>query len=193
MTSPITAIILAAGASARLGYRKQTLVYKGETLLDRAVRIAREAGVPETVVVLGAFADEIARACRLEGCTVVHNADWMKGMGTSIRCGVDAVARADAGAAGAVVLVCDMPAVTAEHLRALKETGRLTASLYDGKRGVPAYFPRAIFPELLKLEDARGANHLLLIADTVTLTHGNFDIDTLADAAQLNRFENGPA
>lgn len=183
----IGAIVLAAGASTRLGRPKQTILFQGETLLDRAVRISREAGVAETIVVLGAFASEIRKECGLPGCTVVENSDWMKGMGTSIRRGIQALG----GVQGTFILTCDMPAVTTVHLQMLAATGKLTASLYDGKRGVPAYFPRTMFGLLLQLDDSRGASRLLSSAETIALPRGELDVDTLEDVGHMNKLKEG--
>lgn len=181
-TQPIGAIILAAGASSRLGRPKQTLILGGETLLDRTVRISRAAGALETIVVLGASASEIRKECRLEGCTVVENPNWMNGIGTSIRRGIESLPRVQ----GTFILTCDMPAVTAAHLQKLAAGGKLAASLYDGKRGVPAYFPRAMFDALSQLEDNRGAGHLLASADAIALPNGELDVDTPEDVSRLN-------
>jgi molybdenum cofactor cytidylyltransferase len=182
-TQAIGAIILAAGASSRLGRPKQTIVFRGETLLDRAVRIARAAGVLETIVVLGAFVSEIRKECRIENCTAVENPNWMNGMGTSIRRGIQSLQNVQ----GTLILTCDMPAVTATHLQMLAASGKLTASLYDGKRGVPAYFPRTMFDALLQLEDNRGAGQLLSTADAIALPNGELDVDTAEDVGQLDQ------
>jgi molybdenum cofactor cytidylyltransferase len=181
ITNGIGAIILAAGASTRLGRPKQTVVFRGETLLDRAVRITQAAGVSETIVVLGAFASQIRKECRLAGCTVVENLAWSNGMGSSIRRGIESLGKVD----GAVILTCDMPAVTTAHLQMLGASGNLTASLYDGKGGVPAYFPRTMFGLLSQLEDNRGAGHLLSSADTIALSRGEVDVDTPEDLSHL--------
>jgi molybdenum cofactor cytidylyltransferase len=178
------AIILAAGASERLGYPKQTILFCGETLLDRAVGAARTAGACEVVVVLGAHASEIRDACKLKDCTVVENEVWNNGLGTSIRCGVQALRDVE----GTLLLTCDMPAVTAEHLRALAETGTATASRYGNKNGVPAYFPQMTFTSLTVLEDSEGASRLLWGATVLPLPGGEFDVDTAADVEALNRW-----
>jgi CTP:molybdopterin cytidylyltransferase MocA len=182
-THAIGSIVLAAGDSSRLGRPKQTIVFEGETLLDRAVRISRAAGAAETIVVVGAFVSEIRKACRLEACAVVENINWMNGMGTSIRLGI----RSLRDVQGSLILTCDMPAVTAAHLQMLAATGNLMASLYDGKRGVPAYFPRAMFELLSRLEDDRGAGSLLSSADAIALAGGEFDVDTLEDVRRLEQ------
>jgi molybdenum cofactor cytidylyltransferase len=179
------AIILAAGASVRLGYPKQTIMFRGETLLDRAVRIAHEAGACETVVVLGAHATEVRNACQLRNCTVVESDLWLNGMGTSIRRGIESLH----DVAGTLILTCDMPAVTAAHLQALAANGTVTASRYAEKSGVPAFFPGTAFEALSQLEDSHGAGRLLWGAATIMLAGGEFDVDTPDDVKRLHQLE----
>ena len=178
------AVVLAAGASTRLGEPKQLAMLAGETLLERAVRTAREAGCEPAVVVLGAAAERIRERCRLGDSVVAVNADWQSGMASSIRAGLAAIE----GAEGLVLMTCDQPAVTAEHLRALMATGAVTASAYAGRRGVPAYFPAASFGELGKLQGDAGARELLRDAGAVELAGGELDVDTAADLAAAWRW-----
>jgi CTP:molybdopterin cytidylyltransferase MocA len=74
-----------------------------------------------------------------------------------------------------------MPTVSVAHLRALIVTGEVTASAYDGRRGVPAYFPASMFTRLIELHGDAGARQLLKEARTVELAGGELDIDTVAD------------
>jgi molybdenum cofactor cytidylyltransferase len=80
-----------------------------------------------------------------------------------------------------MVTTCDMPAVTAAHLRSLMVSGEVTASLYAGRRGVPAYFPASCFRELMELRGDVGAKGLLSSAPFVELVGGELDIDTAED------------
>jgi len=171
------AVVLAAGASTRFGSPKQLARLGGETLLERAVRTAREAGCLPVVVVLGASAARIRAECALGDAHVVVNDDWATGMGGSIACGVRVLHDVD----GCVVMTCDMPSVTSAHLRLLMASGGLTASAYARRRGVPAYFPAAMFDELLKLHGDAGARELLRRARSVELPGGELDIDTPED------------
>lgn len=168
------AVILAAGASTRLGEAKQLARLSGETLLERAVRVARDAGCAPVVVVLGAEAERVSSSCGLGDAMVAINEQWREGMASSIRAGVAEIGNAH----GAVVMTCDQPAVTAEHLRALAATGEMAASEYAGRRGVPAYFPAATFAALNGLTGDAGARELLREARTVELEGGELDIDT---------------
>jgi CTP:molybdopterin cytidylyltransferase MocA len=173
----IGAVVLAAGASNRLGEPKQLLMLGGETLLERTVRVARAAGCSPVVVVLGAFAEVIQTGCQLGDAVVVVNEDWAKGMGRSVRMGVLALRDLDA----CVVMTCDMPAVTIAHLQALMASGEVTASSYTGKRGVPAYFPASMFQSLMASQGDAGAKDLLRSAAHVELVGGELDIDTRQD------------
>ena len=171
------AIILAAGASTRLGEPKQLVSLGGERLLDRAVRVARDANCWPVVVVLGANAEAIVAACDLGGAEVVVNPDWSEGMASSIRCGLQ---RLDAEVAAVILMTCDQPAVTVEHLRQLEQacTDAPVASFYDGRRGAPACFPAKDFGELSLLAGDEGARRLLSTAIAIELVGGELDIDT---------------
>ena len=173
----VAAMVLAAGASTRLGEPKQLVMLGGETLLERAVRVAREAGCLPVVVVLGASARLIQAGCELGDAVVVVNEDWTEGMGSSVRAGARALTDVD----GCVVLTCDMPAVTAAHLRELMTSGEVTASAYVGRRGVPAYFPAGSFASLMELHGDAGARELLRSARSVELIGGELDVDTMTD------------
>ncbi len=178
----VGAVILAAGASKRLGKPKQLLILGGETLLERAVRVARAAGCSPVVVVLGASAEAVEAGCELDDAVVVVNESWAEGMGSSLRAGVGALGDVD----GCIAMACDMPAVTAGHLRALMSWGEATASFYSGKRGVPAYFPVESFPSLLELRGDSGAKELLRGARFVELAGGELDVDTTEDVARAH-------
>lgn len=176
----IAAVVLAAGASRRLGRAKQTVEIGGETLLARAVRVAVEAGLEPVVVVVRGV--EFAHV--LHGCEVVVNALADEGMAASIRCGVERAR--ELGVAGAVVMSCDQVMLRAEHLRELcAEVDRVTGSGYAGKVGIPAYFPAAVFDELMELKGDVGARALLLGAVAVVDEGLALDVDTEADLEVL--------
>jgi molybdenum cofactor cytidylyltransferase len=184
----IAAVVLAAGASTRLGEPKQLATLGGEPLLERAVRVAREAGCSPVIVVLGSSAAEIRAACTLRGVHVIVNEAWPEGMASSIRAGVRATIAAQPEAGGGVLLLtCDQPAVTASHLRALMASGELTASQYAGRLGVPAYLPAAMLGALLELEGDAGARGLLREARAVALPGGELDVDTPGTLAEARR------
>jgi CTP:molybdopterin cytidylyltransferase MocA len=195
---PIAAIVLAAGASRRLGHPKQLLMLGGETLIARAIRLAGEAGATPVIAVLGAYHERIAAVIESDktiNAIPVVNRDWQQGIATSIHAGLRALEDLAPQASGALILGCDQPRLTAEHLRALLEafaaqaSSAITASAYAGVAGTPAVFPRAVFADLLALRGDQGARALLMkpTCPSVALPFpgGEVDIDLPADLAQL--------
>jgi molybdenum cofactor cytidylyltransferase len=179
----IAAVVLAAGASTRLGEPKQLVTLAGETLLERAVRVAHEAGLSPVIAVVHDAA--LIEPLKARGAEVLLNRRYSLGMSTSIQSGLKWAQAKDV--AGVVLMTCDQPAVTADHLRALAVSGAITASAYAGRRGVPAYFPASSFPQLLQLTGDTGARALLRDAPTIDLPHGELDIDTADDLAQARK------
>ena len=177
------AVVLAAGASTRLGKPKQLVVIGGETLLERAVRTALEAGLSPVIVVVHDAA--LIQPLKALGAQVLLNRRYYEGMSTSIHAGVRFAEGTKAD--GVVLMTCDQPMVTAEHLRRLTASGAVTASQYAGRLGVPAYFPAASFAELMQLTGDIGARELLRGAAAIELPGGELDIDTPADLAEAER------
>jgi molybdenum cofactor cytidylyltransferase len=186
-------IVLAGGASRRLGQAKQLVRVGSETLLERTVRVAVEAQTGPIVVVLGAEWERIAAETKLGGCVAVVNANWEQGIATSICCGLAAVVRIFPGAPGVMLLVADQPRLTSAHLRLLAEAFEArdwrvaVASEYAGVAGIPAIFPAKRFGELLALTGDQGARGLLRDAGVVRVPfpEGGFDVDTPGDLAKL--------
>lgn len=191
----VPAIVLAAGASARLGRPKQLLRIAGsdESLLDRAVRLARQAGAAPVFVVLGAHAEEIQREARLLECEILHNPEWPEGMASSLRAGIRAVLRQCQSASGALLLVCDQPALSTEHLQRLIAAHRSTpdipsASRYAGRDGVPVVLPAAMFAAALGLVGDQGAKKILQQAaqiSSIEFPSGEWDVDRPEDLQRV--------
>jgi CTP:molybdopterin cytidylyltransferase MocA len=181
----IPAIILAAGASRRLGKPKQLVsldgTASGETLLERAVRVAREADLAPIIVVLGADHSLILAHSSLGDAVPVINDEWQEGMASSIRLGIRTCRLIAKDAEGVLLMPCDQPAVTAHHLNLVASRATITASEYAGRKGIPAYFPAAHWETLLALHGDTGARDLLREARCINLPHGELDVDTPAD------------
>jgi CTP:molybdopterin cytidylyltransferase MocA len=180
------AVVLAAGASTRLGQLKQLVRLGEETLLERAVRLAREAGCSPVVVVLGAEYVQIGNSLLGDAVPVVNDR-WEEGMASSILLGVQTLGFVAKEAEGVVIMTCDQPAVTAPHLRALMGADEVMASHYAGRNGVPAYFPSSQFGELMKLRGDAGARELLRTARSVELPGGELDVDTTDDLNRMHK------
>jgi molybdenum cofactor cytidylyltransferase len=183
-----------------MGRPKQTLQYRGESLLRRAVLAARGARCRPIVVVTGANA-ELSRR-ELDGLDVleVSNNLWETGMGSSIRAGVEGLVGEDPDADAAVFLLCDQPHVTAELISGLVAAHRangspVVASTYGGSFGVPALFSRTLFAELARLEGAAGAKGVIKKhaseAHFIPFRGGEVDVDTPDDFSRLIADDDG--
>lgn len=190
----VGAVILAAGSSSRMGRPKQTLRFRGESLLRRAAQAALGAGCYPVIVVTGAHSDLSRR--ELEGLDVreVLNTSWETGMASSVRVGLEGFISTDRDADAAVLLLCDQPHVTADIISGLVAAYRSTgspiiASTYGGTFGVPALFSRALFAELTRLEGMSGAKEVIRRhtqeAHFLPFRHGEVDVDTPADFSRL--------
>lgn len=193
--SRVAVVVLAAGASTRLGRPKQLVDWQGTTLIARAARTALAAGIGPVFVVLGAEAEPCRKALSGLDVAVVTNPDWPLGISTSIRAGVDAAAaRDDCGAV--MLMTCDQPGVDAGHLRSLEAAWRagsaMAASAYGGTLGVPACFDRGRYADLRKLTGDQGARGLLASAApgevaAIGSPRCEQDIDSASDIRRWNR------
>lgn len=174
----VAAVILAAGSSQRLGRPKQNELIAGETLLQRAVRIANAAGLaPIIVVTRGTIPTPAIPKEKIE---LVINRNPDEGIASSIRCGIAALA--SRAVEGAVLMTCDQPAVTPSHLRALsRAVSGMTGSRYERIIGIPAYFPKPSFTDLMALAGDVGARSLLQTAHSIPAENLELDIDTQHD------------
>jgi molybdenum cofactor cytidylyltransferase len=192
MAMTIPAIILAAGASRRLGRPKQLVRIGDETLLGRTLRVVTESGASPIFVVLGAHREIISASVDLIGAQVVVNPDWEQGMASSIQAGVAALVYRLPLADSVLLLVCDQPRLTAQHLCQLVAAtgdGAIVASAYAGIAGIPAVFPAGEFSKLLGLRGDVGARSLLRNPDgrllTVEFEGGDVDVDTPTDLESI--------
>ena len=193
VTSTVGLLLLAAGASRRLGAPKQLLAYKGESLLRRAARTALASLCRPVIVVLGAHRESVESEIADLPLEIVFNEGWAMGMGASIRAGMEYLtARADTRAV--VVMLCDQPRVEARIINELVAAYRVTnaplvTAKYDGTHGVPALFDQRLYPALLALTGSQGAKSLILAHSAhlseVPTPEAALDVDTLADYERL--------
>ncbi len=190
----IGAVILAAGGSTRMGYPKQLIEHKGDTLVRRAAVAALDAGGRPVLVVVGASAEEVAECLDgLEGVEVLYNERWESGLSSSLSAGLSAL-KADHSIDGALVMVIDQPLVDADALgklmAAFDEKHRIVASAYDEIVGVPVVIGSEHFSALTNLNGDEGAGRWLRarLADVtqIDVASASVDIDTPEDAERLN-------
>ena len=148
-TPTVGLLLLAAGASRRLGTPKQLLSYKGESLLRRAARTALASLCRPVVVVTGAHRESVESEIADLPLEIVFNEEWAMGMGASIRAGMEYLtARTDTHAV--VVMLCDQPRVEARIINELVAAYRATnAPLVTAKIRRHAWRPRAFRPKTL--------------------------------------------
>jgi molybdenum cofactor cytidylyltransferase len=187
-------IILAAGASTRLGEPKQQLLYKGKTLLQHAVDAAVESMAQLVIVVLGANAEVIKNDITNQGVTIVHNKDWEEGMASSIRTGITELQKLSPDIDNAILMLCDQPFVDVALLNNLilkkqQTSTPIIACAYNNTVGPPALFDKTYFNALPSLKGQEGAKKLLMKCSnevfTIPFDKGAIDIDTVEDYAKI--------
>jgi molybdenum cofactor cytidylyltransferase len=190
-------IVLAAGASKRLGKPKQLLLFQGETLLRRAAKTALASGCRPVFVVLGANAESLKQEIEELDVETVENSDWQSGMGASIQTGLQELLKSYPNLAGVILTVCDQPFVTAELITELARNFQSTdapivACYYKNTIGVPALFSRRYFPELITLKADNGAKKIIYehLENVIKIPFesGVTDIDTEQDYMNLGKW-----
>lgn len=167
MASSLIPVILAAGASIRMGSPKPLLDLGGKTALARVLEACRGAALPRPVVVLGHHAEEVRRGVDLSGATVVLNQEPERGMASSLQEGLRAM---PAEARGFLIFPADYPLVTWRELVLLEEAferdpkGRIYVPAFESRRGHPVACDRAIAAEFLALPPDAPA-HLVIRSD----------------------------
>ncbi len=160
-TDTIGVILLAAGASVRLGKAKQLLQFRGETLLRRSAKNALAVS-NRVVVTLGARSEILQKEIEDLPVQIAENKDWETGMSGSIKIGLEKLLADDDGLKAVILMVCDQPFVEEILLSEIIEKFEQTNSLivaceYQETLGVPALFSAKLFPELLALDSQKGA------------------------------------
>ena len=157
----VSGVVLAAGASTRMGIQKLLLPLGGEPLVRRAVRQVCEAGFDEVLVILGHEHENTLAA--LEGLDVRHaiNTEYASGMGSSFRTAVEHLP----DSAAAMFALADQPFVTSNEYRIVLDTYRqhtspIVSVRYGEVMAPPHLFEREFFPELAQLQ--HGARPVLL-------------------------------
>ena len=190
----IAAIILAAGASTRLGRPKQLLELQGKPLVVRACEAISSAGIKNITVVVGANAIQVRAALAKHPVRIVENPAWPEGMGASIRTGAVAITN---NLDGVLIALCDQPYFSTEVVKKLLAAWNgtsgapdaIVAARYAGRAGVPAIFGQNYFTQLRTLTGSEGAKHIL--SDNarnlrpVDLPEMAVDVDTPEDWARV--------
>jgi molybdenum cofactor cytidylyltransferase len=194
----VSGIVLAAGASKRMGQPKQLLSFDGKPLLQHVIDAAVQSRLDEVIVVLGANADEIRRALVLAEkgkVRVVVNSGYAKGLAESVRCGLAAAA---SRASAVAILLGDQPRMSAQlidrvlsaHVAGGKLATRPVFGAGDARTpGHPVVFARSLWPALRDLRDDEGARVVLAehpeqVHEVRIISPAPADIDTPEDYAR---------
>ena len=184
------AVVLAAGASTRMGRPKQLLRLGDRTLIRRTVDTVLDSAAWPVAVVLGAHAAAVRAEIARLPVLAVENREWEEGLSSSIRAGVRVLDSFSLSLDAAVLVPADQPHLSAGSLRRLAEAhlreGRsIVAAHYAGHPGPPALFARRHFAELLALSGPEGARPLFArhAGDLATVPCPELatDLDTPAD------------
>jgi molybdenum cofactor cytidylyltransferase len=190
-------IILAAGASTRMGTPKQLLTYRGCTLIRHMAEVAIASVCQPIAIVLGANGERIKPEISQFPLQIVENQQWQEGMSSSIQVGLEALLAVNQHLDAVAIALCDQPFVSPQTLNQLVEAYHLTgkpiiASEYAGTFGVPALFSRTLFSELMNLKNTEGAKQLIKRhiheVFSIPFPDGAIDIDTPKDYEQLKFF-----
>ena len=190
-------IILAAGASTRMGTPKQLLTYRGCTLIRHMAEVAIASVCQPIAIVLGANGERIKPEISQLPLQIVENQQWQEGMSSSIQVGLEALLAVNQHLDAVAIALCDQPFVSPQTLNQLVEAYHLTgkpiiASEYAGTFGVPALFSRTLFSELMNLKNTEGAKQLIKRhiheVFSIPFPDGAIDIDTPKDYEQLKFF-----
>ncbi|MBU5613845.1 nucleotidyltransferase family protein [Geomonas azotofigens] len=189
MGKNVAGIVLAAGEGRRMGRLKQSLPFRGKSMLETVVDHALASSLYRVVVVLGHGAGELVPLLETRPVTVAVNADFGAGQASSLKAGLMALT-ADSDAA--LFLLADQPLVSAETIDAIVSAYRegdapVVAPYWQGRRGNPVLFGRETFPLLANLQGDAGARGILsrqpelVLALPVADRGILFDVDTEED------------
>jgi molybdenum cofactor cytidylyltransferase len=160
----IAAVVLAAGRSTRMGAQNKLLAdVGGVPMVRRVAEAALESKAQPVLVVTGHQAADVGAALSGLDVRLVANPDYATGLASSLRAGIGAVPE---DCEGALILLGDMPGVTAEHVDRLVDVfveapECIVVPVHGGRQGNPVLWPRRYFPELLRLDGDAGAKRLI--------------------------------
>ena len=189
-------VILAAGASTRMGTSKQLLVIDGQTLLQRTVEAALATPAWPVIVVLGANAEQIRPTLARYPVLVTENPAWAEGMASSIRAGITTLQQFSRHMDAGLIALCDQPAFSSATIERLiaaqRSSGKsIVAARYTNRHGAPAIFLREHFSTLAHLTGEEGARALLngdpSQVTAVDLPELALDLDTPADVTAFQK------
>lgn len=156
----------------------------------KSTKTALASKTNKVIVVLGANESAHRKIIERLPIEIITNEDWQRGMGSSLKKGMKELLLIIPKLEAVLVMVCDQPLLTTEHLNAIIKKFEFTkspivASHYSGSAGVPALFDKSLFEKLLNVEDESGAKKIILlhkeVVETIDFPQGSIDLDTPED------------
>lgn len=191
----ISAVVLAAGQSIRMGKTKQLLRLKGKPLLEHVLEHLLKSKVDDIIVVLGSGSERIMMEVELQEVKVVVNESYEDGMSSSLKAGIKALSgNCDAF----IVTLADQPFIGTSTLNAVIDAylagkGLIGVPIHDGQRGNPVLFDMSLACEILTISGDQGAKKVLHKHETdvyeieVNTPSIFVDIDTETDFDEAKR------
>lgn len=187
----VSIIILAAGASSRMGAPKQLLLIDGKTLIKRTFDTAMDTPCHPIVLVLGANRDLIRKETEKMPITVIDNPNWENGISSSIKIGLAGAYMTEKAIEAVIFLTVDMPYVSAELITRMIEKAEsdekveIVACKYEKQIGIPVLFKRSMFIDLLELSGDEGAKKVVVKNQNkvafIDFPEGKLDLDTVEE------------
>ena len=191
MSESVAGIILAAGASQRMGQPKPLLLWRGKPFICHVARTALDAGLAPVVIVTGAHAEEVRAALADLPVEIVYNPNWAEGQSTSVQAGLTSLPpKTDA----AIFLLADQPHIPVELVCALiarhaQTQPPIVAPMIEGRRGNPVLFDYSVFPDLMSLQGDAGGRLIFSRYPAAYVPWHDpsllLDVDTLEDYERL--------
>jgi molybdenum cofactor cytidylyltransferase len=187
----ISAVILSAGESSRMGRPKALLTIDGQTFIDRIVWVLKQTSVAKVIVVLGHNAEEMRRRTEHLPVEILINPDYKLGQLSSLQLAVRLLQK-DADCDGMLVHLVDHPYIDAKLVESMIERFQAGGNLivvprYGGKRGHPVIFSRKLFGELLAAPMDQGAKAVVKAHrdDTLEIDTGESGVTVDIDTPEL--------
>lgn len=183
----ISALVLCAGRSTRMGTLKALLPLRGSTVAEQSIRPFRAAGIEDIVFVLGHEAGRILPVLQKHGVRTTINSRYDDGMFSSVQCGL----RALGSVRGFFVLPVDMPLIRPQTVRLLLNSfqnsdARIIRPSFEGRRGHPPLLSSMLIPDLLRFAGAGGLRAFLREHAAMSI---DIDCDDPGVLTDLNRIE----
>jgi molybdenum cofactor cytidylyltransferase len=188
----ITAILLAAGGSVRLGQPKQLIQFKNKLLINHIIAQIMSAGLSNIRVVLGKHFSEIKAQITEKNLEILQNKDWEKGISSSIKCGLTNL---KPETEAVLIFIVDQPFLSSELISKIQKRftnskAKIIAACVSGQIVHPVLYRKEVFAKLMKLEGDVGGKAIFGTELVDTVNWGDekllLDIDSIDDLKKIN-------